>query len=107
MEIEVNDSNFEEKVIKQSEKIPVLVDFWAEWCPPCKRLGPILEKLAEEYNGKFILAKAKTDDARDATQKYGVMSIPNVKLFKNGEIVDEFIGAYPEEDVREFFEKNL
>ncbi|MCK4730729.1 MAG: thioredoxin [Candidatus Aenigmarchaeota archaeon] len=107
MEIEVNDSNFEEIVIKQSEKIPVLVDFWAEWCPPCKRLTPILEKLAGEYNGRFILVKAKTDEAQAASQKYGIMSIPNVKLFKNGEVVDEFIGAYPEEDVKEFLEKNL
>ena len=107
MEIEVNDSNFEEKVIKQSEKIPVLVDFWAEWCAPCRRLSPTLEKLAKEYEGRVILAEAKTDETRVASQKYGIMSIPNVKLFKNGKIADEFVGAYPEEDVKEFFEKNL
>ncbi len=107
MEIEVNDSNFEENVIKQSEKIPVLVDFWAEWCPPCKKLGPILEKLAGEYEGRIVIAKAKTDEAQAASQKYGVMSIPNIKLFKNGEIVDEFVGAYPEEDIRKFLDKNL
>ena len=106
-EIEVNDENFQEKVIEQSKKIPVVVDFWASWCTPCLMLSPILEKLAKEYNGKFILAKANVDENRITSQKYGVMSIPNVKLFKNGKVVDEFVGALPEPSVREWLNKNI
>jgi len=106
-EIEVNDENFQEKVIEQSKKIPVVVDFWASWCTPCLMLSPILEKLAKEYNGKFILAKANVDKNRTTSQKYGVMSIPNVKLFKNGKVVDEFVGALPEPSVREWLNKNI
>ena len=106
-EIEVNDENFQEKVIEQSKKIPVVVDFWAPWCMPCLMLSPILEKLAKEYNGKFILAKANVDETRTYAQEYMVMSIPNVKLFKNGKVVDEFIGALPESSVRKWLDKNI
>lgn len=106
-EIEINDNNFQEKVIEQSKKIPVVVDFWANWCTPCLMLSPILEKLAKEYNGKFILAKANVDEARQAAQQYNVMSIPAVKLFKNGEAVDEFVGAMPEPMVKEWLDKNI
>ena len=105
--IDVNDNNFNELVIEQSKKIPVVVDFWASWCMPCLMLGPILEKLAEEYKGKFVLAKLNVDEARLTSQKYGVMSIPNVKMFKDGKVVDEFIGAVPEPVVRSWLEKNL
>ena len=108
MEIaEVNDNNFQEKVIEKSKEIPVVVDFWATWCMPCLMLGPVLEKLAEEYKGKFILVKVNVDVARETAMKYGIMSIPSVKMFKNGEIVDEFIGALPEGRVKEWLEKNL
>ena len=96
MELDVTDANFQSEVIEKSKTTPVLVDFWASWCGPCMMLKPTLEKIAKEYEGKFILAKAATDDNADATAKYGVMSIPSVKLFKNGEIVDEFTGAQPE-----------
>lgn len=106
-EIEVDDENFEEMVIEQSKKIPVVVDFWAEWCKPCLMLKPVLEKLAKEYKGRFILAKVNVDQAPLTSQKYMIMSIPNVKLFKQGKIVDEFIGAYPESFVREWLERNL
>jgi len=106
-EIEVNDSNFEEEVIEKSKEIPVVVDFWAQWCRPCLMLGPTLEKLAKENKGKFILAKVNVDKAPVISQKYGIMSIPNVKLFKEGKIVDEFIGAYPEDFVRKWLERNL
>ena len=106
-EIEVNDSNFEEEVIEKSKEIPVVVDFWAQWCRPCLMLGPILEKLAKENKGKFILAKVNVDEAPLSSQKYGIMSIPNVKLFKDGKIVDEFVGAYPETFVKEWLKKNL
>jgi len=105
--IDVNDNNFEEKVIKQSENIPVVADFWSQRCPPCLMLGPILEKLAKEYNKKFILAKVNVDEAPLASQKYGIMSIPNVKLFKGGRVVDEFIGAMPEPVVKRWLDANL
>ena len=105
--IDVNDNNFNELVIEQSKKIPVVVDFWASWCMPCLMLGPILEKLAEEYKGNFVLAKLNVDEARLTSQKYGVMSIPSVKMFKDGKVVDEFTGAVPEPVVRSWLDKNL
>mgnify|MGYP005643937529 CR=1 FL=1 len=105
--IEVDDNNFNKMVIEQSKKIPVIVDFWAPWCMPCLMLSPALEKFAEEYKGKFILAKVNVDEARTAAQKYGIMSIPCVKMFKNGEVADEFIGALPEPMVKNWIDKNL
>ena len=107
VEIDVDDENFEEEVIEQSKRIPVVVDFWAEWCKPCLMLKPVLEKLVRENKGKFILAKVNVDEAPKTSQKYMIMSIPNVKLFKQGKVVDEFIGAYPESFVREWLERNL
>ncbi len=107
VEIEVNDSNFQEKVIERSKKIPVVVDFWSNWCMPCLMLGPILEKLAKEYNGKFILAKANVDEARATAQIYGVISIPNVKMFKYGKVINEFVGALPEEVLKKWLNKNI
>jgi len=107
VEIDVDDENFEEMVIEQSKRIPVVVDFWAEWCKPCLMLKPVLEKLVRENKGKFILAKVNVDEAPRVSQRYMIMSIPNVKLFKHGKIVDEFIGAYPESFVREWLERNL
>ncbi len=107
IEIEVNDGNFQEKVIEQSAKIPVVVDFWAQWCMPCLMLSPVLEKLAKEYNGKFILAKSNVDETRNVAVQYGIMSIPAVKMFKNGRVVDEFVGALGEPAVKEWLDKNL
>ena len=106
-EIEVKDADFNEKVIEASKSKPIVVDFWAPWCGPCNMLSPVLEKFAKEYKGKFILAKVNVDEARTTAQNYGVMSIPCVKLFKNGEVADEFIGAIPESDVKEWLDKNL
>ena len=106
-EIEVNEANFNEKVIEASKTMPIVVDFWAEWCAPCKMLGPILEKLAEEYDGKFILAKLDVDKNKSLAQKYEIMSIPCVKMFKNGVITDESIGAISEEQAKEWLDKNL
>ncbi len=105
--IEVNDKDFEEKVIGQSTRIPIVVDFWAPWCMPCLMLSPILEKFVKEYKGKFVLVKCNVDEARENATKYAVMSIPSVKMFKNREIVDEFIGAVPEPSVKEWLDKNL
>jgi len=107
VEINVSDSDFKEKVIEQSSKVPVVVDFWAPWCMPCVMLSPILEKLAKEYNGKFILAKANVDEARASAQSYGVMGIPAVKLFKDGKVVAEFVGLRPEDSVKQWLDKNL
>jgi len=107
IKIEVNDSNFEEKVIRQSKEMPVIVDFWAEWCMPCLILGPILEKIADEYAGKLLLAKLDVDKNPKTTQRYGIMSIPAVKIFRNGKVADEFIGALPESQVRNCINKNL
>lgn len=106
-EIDVNDSNFKEKVIEQSATIPVVVDFWASWCMPCRMISPILEKLAKDYDGKFILAKADVEETKATAQEYSVMSIPNVKLFKNGEIAAEFVGALPESAVKGWLDENI
>ncbi len=107
IKIEVNDDNFEEKVIKQSKDVLVIVDLWAEWCMPCLMLGPILEKITQEYKGKIILAKIDVDKNPRISQEYRVNSIPAVKFFRNEKLVDEFIGALPESQVREYINKNL
>jgi len=105
--MEVNDNDFEEKVIKKSKDIPVIVDFYADWCGPCQMLSPILEKLAKEYEEKALFVKIDTDNNPATTKKYGVTGIPAVKLFKNGEVVDELIGLLPEEDIKKWLKKNL
>ena len=107
MEIEVNDNNFEEKVLGESKEKLVIVDFWAEWCMPCLMLGPNLKKVADENPGKIVLAKLNVDKNPILSQKYGISSIPAVKFFRNGEMIDEFIGALPESSVREYINKNL
>ena len=105
--IEVSDEDFQEKVIEKSKKIFIVVDFWAPWCTPCLILGPILENLVKEYNGKFILAKLNVDKGRAMNQKYGIMSIPSVKMFRNGKVADEFIGAIPESMIKKWLDKNI
>ena len=107
MEIDVTDANFERDVIEKSKTTPVLVDFWASWCGPCMMLKPTLEKIAKDYGEKFVLAKASTDDNQDAAGKFGVMSIPAVKLFKDGKVVDEFIGAQPEAKIKQWLDQKL
>jgi putative thioredoxin len=107
IKVEANDGNFEKEVIEKSKNIPVVVDFWAEWCMPCRMLGPVLEKLAKDYNGKFILAKVNVDEAGEKSREYSIMSIPAVKLFKGGKVVDEFVGALPEEHIRGWLDNNL
>ena len=102
---DVSAADFEQAVIEASKTVPVLVDFWAEWCGPCRALKPVLEKLATEYNGKFRLAKVNSDENQSLAQRYGVRGIPNVKAFVNGELVDEFSGSLPEAQVRAFLER--
>ncbi|MEM5813030.1 MAG: thioredoxin [Candidatus Aenigmatarchaeota archaeon] len=104
---DVDDENFEREVIEKSKKVPVVVDFWASWCMPCLILKPTLEKIAEKYNGKFLLAKANVDDNPKMSERFEVTSVPNVKLFINGKVVDEFIGAIPEAKIIAWLERNL
>lgn len=99
---DVSLADFEAKVLAVSHDVPVVVDFWAPWCQPCRILKPILEKLAAEYAGKFILAKINSDENQELAQRYGVRGIPAVKAFVDGQMVDEFTGALPEAQIREF-----
>jgi len=107
MVMKVIDIDFKEKVIEKSKEIPVIVDFWAQWCQPCLILGPILEELEEESKNKFILAKINVDEAPETSKQYSIMSIPSVKMFKQGRPIAEFIGALPKEQVKEWLNKNL
>ena len=90
--VDVSQADFEERVVKASYKQPVVIDFWAPWCGPCKVLKPMLEKLAEEFGGKFVLAKVNSDENQELSAKYAVRSIPAVKAMVNGQLVDEFAG---------------
>lgn len=102
---DVTAENFQQIVIEGSQHAPVLVDFWASWCGPCKVLKPVLEKLAEEYQGKFILAKLETDANQELASQFAIRGVPTVKAFVEGKVVDEFSGALPESQVRNFIDK--
>lgn len=103
----VTAEDFQSLVIENSFKQPVLVDFWAEWCNPCQVLIPILSKLADEYQGAFILAKVNSDEQGELAAQAGVRSLPTVKLFINGQAVNEFMGALPESEVRKFLDQYI
>lgn len=105
--IQVTSQTFETDVLRKSQETPVLVDFYADWCGPCKSLGPILEKLADEYQGAFILAKIDADAEQMLVQGMGVRSLPTVVLFKDGQPADHFMGALPEGEIRAMLEKHV
>lgn len=105
MNYEVKD--FQKDVIEKSFDKPVLVDFWAEWCAPCRMIGPVLEKLAEANKDNWELVKIDTDRNQGIANKYGVRGIPNVKLFRNGEVINEFTGALPEPAIKEWLKKSI
>jgi len=99
--------NFEATVLQPSLEVPVLVDFWADWCQPCQTLTPILTKLADEFGGRFLLAKVNADLCQELAQHFGIRSLPTVKVLVGGRIVDEFTGAKTESEVRAFIERLL
>ena len=105
--VDIDETNAQQLLIEESFKRPVVVDFWADWCGPCKQLMPILEKLANEYNGAFLLAKVNADEQQMLSQQLGVRSLPTVMVIKEGQPVDGFSGAQPESAVREVLEKYL
>ena len=97
MAMEFNKSNFDAEVIKSD--VPVLVDFWAPWCGPCKMIGPIIEELATEFDGKAKIGKVNVDDNQDLAGSFGIRGIPTVMLFKGGQVVNQFVGLRPKEDL--------
>ncbi len=104
---DVTEQDFADQVVAASHRQPVLVDFWASWCGPCQSLMPVLDQLADAYQGQFLLAKVEIDQQPNLASQFGVRSVPTVKLFKNGQVVDEFMGALPEGQIREFLDRHI
>tara|TARA_Y100000310_G_scaffold331173_1_gene404259 strand:+ start:6245 stop:6565 length:321 start_codon:yes stop_codon:yes gene_type:complete len=106
--METSDATFEKDVVEKSKQVPVLVDFWASWCGPCQMLGPIIDKVSQEYKeNKLVVAKLNIEKNTKIPGEYSVLSIPTVKLFKNGEVVSQFIGFKSEPDLKEWINSNL
>jgi len=105
MAIEINDSNFKSEVTDSA--MPVLVDFWAPWCGPCRMITPILEELAKEYDGKVKVVKINVDDSPNTAGEYGIRSIPTLILFKDGKVFEQTVGAQSKENLKQLVDKSL
>src|SRR5437773_10158965 len=105
--LEVTTASFEREVVERSRRTPVLVDLWATWCGPCRALSPVLERLAQEMQGAFLLAKVDIDQSPEIADALGVQSVPTVVLVQGGKVVDGFVGAQPEPRVREMLARHL
>lgn len=105
MEVELTNENFQSEVAESS--VPVLVDFWAEWCMPCKMIAPVLEELGQEYEGKLKIGKVNVDEQGEIAAKYNVVSIPTLLLFKEGEVVNQLVGAGPRKTLEKVFVDHL
>lgn len=105
MEIKITASNFEGEVVKSG--IPVLVDFWASWCGPCRMVAPVIEQLAKDYDGKIKVGKVNVDEEGSLAAQYGIISIPTILMFVNGKPVDKLIGAHSQDDFEDMIEKYI
>jgi thioredoxin 1 len=103
--IKISDETFEENVIKNNK--PIIIDFWAEWCGPCKQIGPILEEISDEYNDKIIIGKMDVDENPETPGKYQIRGIPTMLLFNKGELIDTKVGMSSKTDLKEWIDKNI
>ncbi len=105
MEIKTNDANFTQEVLDSS--LPVLVDFWAEWCMPCRMIAPAVAQIAQEYQGRLKVCKLNVDEAPQAASRYGIMGIPTLAIFKNGEVADKVVGVVPKSELVTAIERHV